>query len=95
MDRGRISREDEIWMDAACVGEDPALFDTDLTAKYDRPMATRIKMGKKICETCDIKPDCLQYALDNNMSSGVWGGLSSSERNELKRKTSRPRRSAY
>lgn len=29
---------------------------------------------KRICRGCDIKEDCLQYALDND-EVGMWGGV--------------------
>lgn len=45
-----------------------------------------VQQAKKICERCDVKPDCLQYALDNGVDSGVWGGLSAQERRRLKKR---------
>lgn len=78
-----VGREDEFWKDAACVGENPAFFDTDTTATYDIPVGKRTKIGKRICATCDIRPDCLDYALENNMTGGIWGGLDGVERNAL------------
>ena len=42
--------------------------------------------AKRICGRCDVKAECLEYALDNNERFGVWGGLSESERRKLKRR---------
>jgi WhiB family transcriptional regulator, redox-sensing transcriptional regulator len=30
----------------------------------------------RICETCDVRIACLQYALDNHEPLGIWGGVS-------------------
>jgi hypothetical protein len=40
---------------------------------------------KKFCEGCDIKDDCLQYALDNpRLTAGnVYGGKTTQERNKI------------
>lgn len=40
---------------------------------------------KRICAQCPVAADCLQYALDNGISHGVWGGLSERERRRIKR----------
>ncbi len=44
---------------------------------------------KKICGTCDVREQCLQFALDNNIIDGVWGGLSASERQREKARRKR------
>lgn len=41
----------------------------------------------RICEHCEVKPECREYALTNREEHGVWGGLSVSERRkELKKR---------
>lgn len=47
----------------------------------DRGGSTRD--AKKICVGCDVKAQCLEYALRNNERFGVWGGLSERERRRL------------
>lgn len=42
--------------------------------------------AKRICGLCDVKPECLQYALGNNEGFGIWGGLSERERRKLKQR---------
>jgi WhiB family redox-sensing transcriptional regulator len=35
---------------------------------------------------CEVKQDCLEYALMQDERFGIWGGLSERERRRLKRK---------
>lgn len=39
--------------------------------------------AKAVCDGCTVREACLQYALDNNETWGVWGGLSPTERRGL------------
>jgi WhiB family transcriptional regulator, redox-sensing transcriptional regulator len=41
--------------------------------------------AKRICSTCTVRLECLQYALANDERFGIWGGLSERERRRLKR----------
>ena len=41
--------------------------------------------AKKICTGCDVRAECLSYALSNDERFGIWGGLSERERRRLKR----------
>lgn len=42
--------------------------------------------AKKICVSCDVRAECLAYALENDERFGIWGGLSERERRKLKRR---------
>jgi len=42
--------------------------------------------AKKICTTCEVKGECLEYALQNDERFGIWGGLSERERRKLRRR---------
>jgi WhiB family transcriptional regulator, redox-sensing transcriptional regulator len=41
--------------------------------------------AKRICALCDVRAECLEYALENDERFGIWGGLSERERRKLKR----------
>ena len=42
--------------------------------------------AKKVCLTCDVRGECLEYALINDERFGIWGGLSERERRKLKKR---------
>ena len=42
--------------------------------------------AKKICTSCEVRSECLEYALSNDERFGIWGGLSERERRKLRRR---------
>ncbi len=42
--------------------------------------------AKRICTGCEVRAECLEYALDHDERFGIWGGLSERERRRLKRR---------
>jgi len=43
--------------------------------------------AKKVCRGCEVRAECLEYALEHDERFGIWGGLSERERRRLKRET--------
>lgn len=39
----------------------------------------------KVCKTCTIRERCLDYAIENGLEHGVWGGTSERGRKEIAR----------
>jgi WhiB family redox-sensing transcriptional regulator len=76
---------------AACLDEDPELF---FPVGNTGPALLQIEEAKAVCARCDVAPSCLEWAINNNQDSGVWGGLSEDERRSLKRRNARARRAA-
>lgn len=35
--------------------------------------------AKKTCLACEVRPDCLAYALSTDQRHGIWGGLGQQE----------------
>ncbi len=64
--------------DALCAQTDPEAFFPE------KGGSTRD--AKKICTTCEVKGECLEYALQNDERFGIWGGLSERERRKLRRR---------
>lgn len=44
-----------------------------------------LKRQKEFCKDCKVLSDCLDYALHNDVI-GVWGGTSTRERDDIRRK---------
>jgi WhiB family redox-sensing transcriptional regulator len=42
--------------------------------------------AKKVCRSCDVRSECLEYALAHDERFGIWGGLSERERRRLKKR---------
>ena len=42
--------------------------------------------AKKVCLYCDVRGECLEYALAHDERFGIWGGLSERERRKLKKR---------
>ena len=48
-----------------------------------------VDVARRICADCPVKGPCLEYALENHVDHGVWGGCSERERRRiLKRRRS-------
>ncbi|MBN9606127.1 MAG: WhiB family transcriptional regulator [Actinomycetales bacterium] len=76
------AREDDdealSWQsDALCAQTDPEAFFPE------KGGSTRD--AKRICASCDVAAQCLEYALQNDERFGIWGGLSERERRRLRR----------
>lgn len=39
--------------------------------------------AKRICQGCEVRDECLEYAVAHTIRFGVWGGLSERERRSL------------
>jgi WhiB family redox-sensing transcriptional regulator len=75
------------WQERAnCLGVDPDLFFPE------RGASTR--EAKAVCGGCEVRLDCLEYALCNGEKFGIWGGLSERERRRLRRQRALARRAA-
>jgi WhiB family redox-sensing transcriptional regulator len=67
----------EGWRDQAlCAETDPEAFFPE------KGGSTRD--AKAMCHTCDVRLDCLGYALSHDERFGIWGGLSERERRRLR-----------
>jgi hypothetical protein len=58
--------------------------DVDTTMFYpEKENGGYTDSAKRVCEPCPVRDECLEYALDNREPFGVWGGLSTRERDTL------------
>lgn len=42
--------------------------------------------AKRTCMSCEVRVECLDYALANDERFGIWGGLSERERRRVKKR---------
>jgi WhiB family redox-sensing transcriptional regulator len=67
----------QAWKDRAlCAETDPEAFFPE------KGGSTR--EAKQICRGCDVRAECLEYALANEERFGIWGGLSERERRQIR-----------
>jgi WhiB family redox-sensing transcriptional regulator len=67
------------WQERAlCAQTDPEAFFPE------KGGSTR--EAKRICTGCEVRSECLDYALAHDERFGIWGGLSERERRKLKKK---------
>lgn len=75
------------WQDrAACKGMDPTIFFGPENAETVKEKRDREDAAKEVCNTCPVKQECLEYALEAREAYGIWGGLTELERKALLRK---------
>jgi WhiB family redox-sensing transcriptional regulator len=71
--------EEQTWQERAlCAQTDPEAFFPE------KGGSTR--EAKRICSTCEVRTECLEYALEHDERFGIWGGLSERERRRVKRR---------
>jgi WhiB family redox-sensing transcriptional regulator len=74
-----LEADAQSWQERAlCAETDPEAFFPE------KGGSTR--EAKKICSGCEVKAECLEYALGNDERFGIWGGLSERERRRLRRR---------
>ncbi|MCM2579720.1 WhiB family transcriptional regulator [Streptomyces meridianus] len=61
-----------------CHGMDPE--DADATFFPLPRDHEAIADAKELCAVCPVRRDCLNYALENVLKEGIWGGLTEAER---------------
>jgi WhiB family transcriptional regulator, redox-sensing transcriptional regulator len=71
--------EEQEWQERAlCAQTDPEAFFPE------KGGSTR--EAKRICQGCEVRAECLEYALGHDERFGIWGGLSERERRKLKKR---------
>jgi len=66
---------------AACSEVDPEIFFPERGGSS--------KAARAVCSRCDVRMNCLEYALNNKEQFGIWGGTSERERRRLRKERAR------
>ncbi len=71
------------WMnDGSCRNHPPEVFfPSD---------GVGVAVAQRICATCPVRERCLEYALENRIDHGVWGGASERERRRILKRRREP-----
>ncbi|HEX3778289.1 MAG TPA: WhiB family transcriptional regulator [Pseudonocardiaceae bacterium] len=79
VDLFEVTDEEQEWQERAlCAQTDPEAFFPE------KGGSTR--EAKRICLGCEVRTECLEYALEHDERFGIWGGLSERERRKLKKR---------
>jgi WhiB family redox-sensing transcriptional regulator len=71
------SAPEDVWrLDALCAETDPEAFFPE------KGGSTR--EAKRVCTGCEVRAECLEFALASDERFGIWGGLSERERRRLR-----------
>jgi WhiB family redox-sensing transcriptional regulator len=72
------------WADrAACRGLEPTIFYPATDEEADD--------AKRVCDTCSVQTECLEFAIERREKDGVWGGATERERMRIIRRRRRQR----
>ena len=71
----------DFWEGALCAEVDPELF-FPLKGKF-----LDAQNAKRICNRCELKQKCLEYALKDPELKGIWGGTSEPDRFKMRNRS--------
>ena len=79
-----LGSADYTWrVDAVCKDTDPELF---FPVGTTGQALLQIDRAKQVCDECPVKIECLDFAIETNQDSGIWGGTSEEERRDIRRR---------
>lgn len=86
-----LGSADYTWRDQAmCRDTDPELFFPIGTTGQ---ALLQIAKAKSVCYQCPVTVECLEFALETNQDTGIWGGNSEEERRQMRRTAAQQARS--
>lgn len=62
---------------ARCTEVDPEIFFPERGGSS--------RAARAVCADCEVRLECLEYALNNKEQFGIWGGTSERERRRLRK----------
>ncbi len=80
-----LANADYTWRDRSiCRDTDPDLF---FPVGTTGQALLQIERAKEVCGECPVSSECLEYALETNQDSGIWGGLDEEQRRAIRRQS--------
>jgi WhiB family transcriptional regulator, redox-sensing transcriptional regulator len=74
------AKDEGDWQERAlCAQTDPESFFPEKGASN--------RDAKRVCLLCEVRSECLDYAIQRDERFGIWGGLSERERRRLKKRS--------
>lgn len=87
-----LGSADYTWRRSAlCRDTDPELFFPIGTTGQ---ALLQISRAKEVCCECPVKFECLDFAMETNQDTGIWGGTSEEERRQMRREIAECARAA-
>ncbi|GAC1317619.1 MAG: WhiB family transcriptional regulator WhcE [Acidimicrobiales bacterium] len=81
--RAKTYNDGEWRLDAACAsGGTEAFFPVGHTGAAIGQTA----LAKRVCASCPVRLQCLEFAVTTNQEYGVWGGADEEERRNIRRR---------
>lgn len=71
--------QDFTWMEKAKCREENVDTTLFFPEKHDRAVREIMQRVRKLCHSCPVQADCLEYALEYEQL-GFWGGMTEKER---------------
>ena len=70
----------------AFVNDDARCRDRDADTWFpDGESDRRSDPARRVCLTCPVRDDCLAFAMEAKVRYGIWGGMTSSQRERIRR----------
>jgi len=70
----------------ACLAADPDLF---FPISTRGPAERQIARAKTICAGCQVRRECLEFAVAQELTYGIWGGTTPEDRQRERRRKRR------
>jgi len=93
--KSSIGKENRMWGVVDDSAEEPwhelwGLFRPDGDVSWQHKAFFPEKGGstrdaKRVCAKCEVREQCLKWAIDHDERFGIWGGMSERERRRYKR----------
>ncbi len=76
---------------SSCLDSDPDVF---FPIGSTGQALEQIEAARRICTTCLVSHECLEFALATNQEAGIWGGTTEEDRRRMRKTWSANQRAA-